>query len=183
MAEAVSPTTSEKPKAPRIGVFVCHCGTNIAGSIDIDGSEGVRQDPAERRARQRLQVPVLDARPEQYSGGDQGERPDRRRGRGLFAAPARADLPGGHEGRRPEPVPLRDGQHPRAELVGAHARPGGRDREGEGRRSGSRSRRPRSSRTSTRSPCPSSTRPWSWARAWQACRPRSTSRTPGSRPT
>ncbi len=36
MAEAVSPTTSEKPKAPRIGVFVCHCGTNIAGSIDID---------------------------------------------------------------------------------------------------------------------------------------------------
>lgn len=36
MAEAVSPTTSEKPKAPRIGVFVCHCGTNIAGSIDVE---------------------------------------------------------------------------------------------------------------------------------------------------
>jgi len=36
MAEAVSPTTSEKPKAPRIGVYVCHCGTNIAGSIDIN---------------------------------------------------------------------------------------------------------------------------------------------------
>lgn len=36
MAEAVSPTSSEKPKAPRIGAFVCHCGTNIAGSIDID---------------------------------------------------------------------------------------------------------------------------------------------------
>ena len=36
MAEAVSPTTSKKPETPRIGVFICHCGTNIAGSIDID---------------------------------------------------------------------------------------------------------------------------------------------------
>ncbi|HOT94052.1 MAG TPA: CoB--CoM heterodisulfide reductase iron-sulfur subunit A family protein [Methanoregulaceae archaeon] len=39
MAEAVSPTTSEKSKAPRIGVYICHCGTNIAGSVDISAVE------------------------------------------------------------------------------------------------------------------------------------------------
>jgi heterodisulfide reductase subunit A len=40
MAESVSPTTSQKPEAARIGVFVCHCGTNIAGSIDIEAVKG-----------------------------------------------------------------------------------------------------------------------------------------------
>ena len=26
-------------REPRIGVFICHCGTNIAGSMDIDAVE------------------------------------------------------------------------------------------------------------------------------------------------
>ena len=25
----------EVPVEPRIGVFICHCGTNIAGSLDV----------------------------------------------------------------------------------------------------------------------------------------------------
>jgi len=29
------PAVSEREKAPRIGVFLCHCGTNIAGTLDL----------------------------------------------------------------------------------------------------------------------------------------------------
>ncbi len=28
--------TDGSPTAPRIGVFVCHCGTNIAGTVDVE---------------------------------------------------------------------------------------------------------------------------------------------------
>ena len=35
--EAPKMATEKKPAAkPRVGVFICHCGTNIAGSIDIE---------------------------------------------------------------------------------------------------------------------------------------------------
>jgi hypothetical protein len=27
--------TGEKPMTERIGVYVCHCGTNIAGVVDV----------------------------------------------------------------------------------------------------------------------------------------------------
>ncbi len=32
---AAAPVTTGSKEKPRIGVFICHCGTNIAGSIDI----------------------------------------------------------------------------------------------------------------------------------------------------
>jgi heterodisulfide reductase subunit A len=44
-APQVAPTTEKAParkgpsKEPRIGVFICHCGTNIAGSVDIKAVE------------------------------------------------------------------------------------------------------------------------------------------------
>jgi heterodisulfide reductase subunit A len=34
-AKAVATKAKETPQKPRIGVFVCHCGTNIAGVIDV----------------------------------------------------------------------------------------------------------------------------------------------------
>ena len=34
-AKAKATEAKETPKKARIGVFVCHCGTNIAGSIDV----------------------------------------------------------------------------------------------------------------------------------------------------
>jgi heterodisulfide reductase subunit A len=29
------PETPEKPEELRVGVFVCHCGLNIAGTVDV----------------------------------------------------------------------------------------------------------------------------------------------------
>ena len=53
-AEPPVPTTSPEPVTPttelpgeRIGVYVCHCGTNIAGTVDV---EAVRDWAAERLA-------------------------------------------------------------------------------------------------------------------------------------
>ena len=34
-APAAAGKAAGKKEQPRIGVFICHCGTNIAGSIDI----------------------------------------------------------------------------------------------------------------------------------------------------
>ena len=38
-APAQAPKRSQEKKEARIGVFICHCGTNIAGSIDIKAVE------------------------------------------------------------------------------------------------------------------------------------------------
>ena len=51
------------------------------------------------------------------SRGDRGAQPDRRGRRRLLAAHAREDLPPRRRLGRPQPVPLRDGQHPRALLL------------------------------------------------------------------
>ena len=31
----IAKEADETAEAPRIGVFICHCGTNIAGSVDV----------------------------------------------------------------------------------------------------------------------------------------------------
>ena len=33
---ALSEQQSLSPEQPRIGVYVCHCGTNIAGMVDVE---------------------------------------------------------------------------------------------------------------------------------------------------
>jgi len=35
MPDAVSPTNGSNGSGPRVGVYVCHCGTNIAGTVDV----------------------------------------------------------------------------------------------------------------------------------------------------
>jgi len=32
---AKQPETPEQPEELRVGVFVCHCGLNIAGTVDV----------------------------------------------------------------------------------------------------------------------------------------------------
>ena len=128
----------------RIGVYICHCGTNIAGVIDVRRAGEVRRGPARRRRRQDLQVHVLRPRPGVGQAGHSrvGAEPHRRRR--LLAQPARADLPPRRRGRRLESLPRADGEHPRAGLLGDRGQ-GGRPGEGEGppRRRHPPRRRPR----------------------------------------
>ncbi|HEY6014932.1 MAG TPA: hypothetical protein VIU37_13030, partial [Candidatus Limnocylindrales bacterium] len=42
---AGEPPTDGADETPRIGVYVCHCGTNIAGTVDV---AAVRDWAAER---------------------------------------------------------------------------------------------------------------------------------------
>ena len=103
----------------RIGVFVCHCGENIARTVDC--ARGRRGPPrAPRRGRTPSDYKYMCSDPGQQliKKAIEEERPHRRRGRGLLAAHARDDLPP----RRPRqaglnPFLVRDGQHPRALLV------------------------------------------------------------------
>ncbi len=79
----------------RVGVFVCHCGENIGGTVDCA-----------RVAEAAAKLPgVVHAVDYKYMCSDPGQnliqqavrekQPRRRRGGGLLAAHARADLPAG----------------------------------------------------------------------------------------
>ena len=105
----------------RTGVFVCWCGSNIAKTVDV-----------ERVAAEAATMPgVAYASHYKYMCSEPGQahgtpghrrapaRPDR--GRLLLPAPARADVPQVHRAGGPEPVHGRDGEHPRALLLGARA--------------------------------------------------------------
>ena len=129
----------------RIGVYVCHCGTNIAGIVDVAAVRdwaAERLGAARRRRRPRLPVHVLEPRPGAHRAGHPRARA-RPRGRGrVLAAHAREDLPGRLRTGRAQPVPVRAGVDPRAGLVGPH-RPRRRDRQGQGDRRRRRLPRPR----------------------------------------
>ncbi len=104
----------------RIGVFICHCGENIGGHGRLP-----RRWPR-RAARMPGVVHSVDYK---YMCSDPGQsmiqdaireqKLDRRRRRRLLAAHARADLPPRLRRGGPEPLPVRDGQPPRALLLGA----------------------------------------------------------------
>ena len=94
--------------APRTGVYICHCGTNIAGIGRRRG--GPRLGPREprgqgRRRRPRLPLHVLEPGPGAHRAGHQGARPRAHRGGRLLTAHAREDLPRGQRERRPQPLP------------------------------------------------------------------------------
>ena len=44
---------------PKIGVYVCDCGINIAGTVNVARGSQVCQRTTERDRRSRVQVPVL----------------------------------------------------------------------------------------------------------------------------
>ena len=116
------------------------------------GGRGPREASG-RRPLLRLQVHVLGPRPGPRQAGHRREEPHGRRGGGVLAPHAREDFPPRGIGRRAEPLPLRDGQRPRALLVdprGPRARPPRRP---------STSAGPSSRRSSATSPSRPSTSP------------------------
>ena len=92
--------------AEKVGIYVCHCGSNIAGTVDVEEvARWAGENLAGRRRRARLQVHVLLARPADDRGGHPAGGTDAG-GRGrLLAAPAREDLPPRLPERRPESLP------------------------------------------------------------------------------
>ena len=86
--------------------------------------------------------------------GHPGERPRRPRRRVLLAQAPHLHVPRRRPARRPEPLRVHPGQHPRAVLVGPHGRPRRRHRQGhgpgQGRASGAPGTPSRSSRWSSR---------------------------------
>ena len=115
--------TSPTP-IPKVGVYVCHCGTNIASVVDVNalteyaaGLPGVVvsreykymcSDPGQELIRQDIREHGL----ESDCGGI------------LLTADARANVSrsadaGGHQS-----VSAADGQHPRARILGAHEQAG-----------------------------------------------------------
>ncbi len=112
--------------AEKVGVYVCHCGSNIAGRVDVEEVAKWAGEHIEGCGRcARLQVHVFRPRPEDGRGGHQeGRAHARGRGR-VQSAPARKDLSTGLLQRRPESLPAGNDQHPRALLVGAQGSGGG----------------------------------------------------------
>ncbi len=107
----------------RVGVYVCHCGTNIAGVVNVgEVSKWAGDNLADEG--------VVVARDYKFMCSSLGQELIQKDikeqkltacGRGsLLPAPARKDLPHCLQRRGSEPIPVRTGLHPRAGLVGAY---------------------------------------------------------------
>ncbi len=93
----------------RIGVYVCHCGSNIAGMVDV-------VEVAEWAAQRLKTRGVVIARDYKFMCSSLGQEliekrhsgvgPDARRGGRLFPSSARADLSHGLRTRRSKPLPV-----------------------------------------------------------------------------
>ena len=116
---------------PRIGVFICHCGINIACVVDVERVvEAAKTMPYVAYAENAdLRLRRQHAGPDQ--GTHQGAQPEPADRGVLHAADARGAVPRHRARVRAEPVPGRYGEHPRPMFVGARRRPRGRDREGD----------------------------------------------------
>ena len=139
---------------PRIGVYVCHCGSNIAGTVDVEKvAEFARTLPS-----------VVVSRDYKFMCSDPGQDLIKKdiKELGVNRVVVASCSPQMHEptfrqggaGRRPQPLLFRDGQYPRALLLGDRIAQGGH-RKGQG--AGQRRRAPRvftTSRWRTRR-CPS----------------------------
>ena len=114
----------------KVGVFICHCGINIAGTVDVEKvAEELKRYPG-----------VAFATTYKYTCSDPGQQiiKDAIQEHGLDGVVVAACSPAMHEttfrrtaaSRRDEPVPARMRQHPRAVLVGASERQSARDGQG-----------------------------------------------------
>jgi len=73
----------------RIGVFICHCGTNIAGVIDVkELAEYAKDWPNVAHAQDYTYI-VFNARPSHDKGQHKGAQPQRDCRGGLFTKAAR----------------------------------------------------------------------------------------------
>ena len=88
-------------EAPRIGVFVCSCGINIASVIDVEGVRDYAKTlPHVEFVENNLFACSQDTQ-ELIKDTDQGAQPQPRGGGFLYAAHPRTHLPGDHQGSRP----------------------------------------------------------------------------------
>ena len=118
--------------AEKVGIYVCHCGSNIAGMVDVE-------EVAKWAGKTIPNVAV--SRDYKFmcsslgSADDPGRHQEGRvdaRGRGrLLAALARENLPPRLRERTPQSVSLPDDESPRALLVGEYRQAGGHG-EGQG---------------------------------------------------
>ena len=97
---------------PRIGVFVCDCGINIKGTVDCAAvTEYAKTLPNVVYTEESKYTCSADT--QQKMKGDHQEREPQPCGRRVLHAPySRGSLPEHPQGGWPEPVPVRDGQHP-----------------------------------------------------------------------
>ena len=108
--------------AEKIGIYVCHCGSNIAGTVDVEEVARWAGKNIKDVAVSRDYKFMCSSLGQQMIEDDIKKEGLTRRGRGgLLAAPARKDLPPRLRERRPESLPLPDDQRPRARLLGQHA--------------------------------------------------------------
>ncbi len=83
---------SQTREESRIGVYVCHCGLNIAGVVDCEDVAAYGRDTAGRGRIPPRRLPLLRAGPEPDQGGHPGATSQPDRCRLVFASLARADL-------------------------------------------------------------------------------------------
>ena len=117
-------------EAPRVGVFICHCGHNIASVIDVEQVAESAAGMPNVVPRRGQPLHLLGHQPAAHQGHDPGAPAQPAGGGLLLAADARDPLPGDAARERAEPVPVRHDQHPRPVLLGAQGRPGRGHREG-----------------------------------------------------
>lgn len=103
---------------PRVGVYVCDCGTNIAGTVDAPSlAEFAKTLPGVVVAREYKYV--CSEPGQQLIQQDIKEQKLERVVVALLLAPdARADLPGSRSKGRAQPLLFRHGQYPGTGLVG-----------------------------------------------------------------
>ncbi len=117
---------------PRVGVFICHCGINIAGIVDVAAVAAyARTLPGVVYTDHLLFTCSTDSQENMLqSDPGRGLEPG---GGGLLLAPhPRGSLPGHAAQGGSQQVPLRDGQHPGPMLLGPPGRSGGGHGKGQG---------------------------------------------------
>ena len=87
---------------PRVGVFVCHCGSNIASVVDVERVVKRTRELPHVVVAESNTYTCADDTPEPHQGADRRAPAEPRGRRLLHAADARADLPRHAPRRRPE---------------------------------------------------------------------------------
>ena len=103
---------------PRVGVFICHCGSNIASVVDVERVVKRTRELAERDHRREQHLHVRRRHAEADQGADCGAPVEPRRRGLVHPADPRADFPRHAARRRPESLLAGNGQHPRPVFLG-----------------------------------------------------------------
>ncbi len=126
---------SERKGTVRVGVYVCHCGTNIAAVVDCKAVADYAADLPNVAVSRDYKYMCSDPGQELIRQDIQEHKLNRIVVASCSPAPARAHLPHGGGAGRLESVLHADGQHPRARLLGARGQGRGH---GEGQGPGAR---------------------------------------------